>query len=423
MMQYPIKPYQKAFIYTLLALLLSLIIGSFFFKIDIISQSSGIIIPSNKTQHVQHLEGGIVEAIYVKEGQAVDEDDLLVKLESVSIEAKIEQLALELHQMKASQQRLIAFINQHDMVLPKNDVIPEAIWKTEVNLFQTQLKQFTDNVSLKSLIIEQEKEQAAGLKKSVELLEQSLAYIDESLDISQSLVEVELNSRLEHLSQLEMRNKQANEFNEKKNAYQNSLQNIKLFTIDKELFITNFLENNQKELNHLKKKSKQLTEQLSDYQDQLERVEMRSPAEGIIQSITVNNSGEVILPGETVATITPTDKPLIIEARIPISDIGWIATNSQAKVRLPLNLSGRYKAVDATVTYISSDRVSDENTKQVYYKCNLETDQMYFNNNNDRYYFYPGMSVDVSFIIGTRSLLDYFIEPIYQHSYSKLSEP
>ncbi|MBF13583.1 MAG: hypothetical protein CMF46_04390 [Legionellales bacterium] len=421
-MIYPFERVHAQFIRLCGCLVFIVIVGAFVIKVDVISQSSGVIKPSNQTQYVQHLEGGIIQHIYVKEGQHVSPGDILIELDPIDINTKLEQLATEISQLSASKIRLNALIHS-DKMLSNEQAIEERIWESEKNLYQTQMERHQQNIKLKSEMIAQAESQAEGLRKSVELLKASLALIDEDLSISQGLMDAELSSRSQHIIKLDAKNKKESELNEKTIAYLDATRNIEIYKIEKSIIEEQFIEKNQEQLTQTSKQLMQLQEELIATQDQLSRISMQSPTKGIIQSIRVNNAGEVILPGETVITITPTNNPLMIEAKIAISDIGWIKPGMPAKIRLPMALSGRYPAVDAEVTYISSDRIVDDQYDQVYYKSYLSPQQSYFGTPDNHYQFHPGMSVDVSFIIGQRSIIHYLLDPIHHHSHAALSEP
>ena len=423
-MLYPIRSHDRILLQSLGYFAVLLLVWSYLFKITILSNASGVIKPSNKTQYVQHLEGGIVRHIFVKEGAYVHLGDPLVQLDQVDSQTKVEQIRLQLEQALSSGAHLESLLNQKKtMVRPEQINIRDSIWNNELTLFQLKKNNYEESLALKSAMIDQAITQTDSLAKSVELLEQSLSYLDESKDISEDLFDIEISSRIDHLARLEEVNQKQEQLNIRRSDYINAKRNVEILQLEKQLLETEFEEQNTEAYQEIKKQINQLTEALERQKDQLNRTLLKAPSEGVVQTLNIHNAGEVILPGETVATITPTDNPLIIEAKIPISDIGWIQTGMKATIRLPKELSGRYPPIDATVTYISSDRIIDDTHGHIYYKSYLYADQMYFGNDKSRYDFHAGMSVDVNFIIGKRRLINYIIDPILNHTHSAISEP
>ena len=124
----------------------------------------------------------------------------------------------------------------------------------------------------------------------------------------------------------------------------------------------------------------------------------------------------------TVAEIVPEDEKLIIEANLPLSEIGYISVGLNAKIRLNTPEGSRFRPIDGKVIFVGADRVSSKKDKEDYYLVKIETNETSFSKQDERFKLYSGVPVVVGVITGKRSFVDYFLTPFKSGFSFALSE-
>ena len=175
----------------------------------------------------------------------------------------------------------------------------------------------------------------------------------------------------------------------------------------------NFSYNEQlnNELFDLKKQKAELKKRIQKYSDSLNRTILKSPVSGIVKLISVNSKGAIVAPGVTVVEIVPEDEKLIVEAKLPLSEIGYVSKGLNAKIRLNTSEGSRFRPLNGKVIFVGADRISVNDKEEGYYLVKVETLENSFNKKNENFKLYSGVPVLVGIITGKRSFIDYFITP------------
>ena len=137
---------------------------------------------------------------------------------------------------------------------------------------------------------------------------------------------------------------------------------------------------------------------------------MTSPVDGTIKKLHAQTIGGVVGPGVDLLEIVPLTEKLIVEARLPVEDIGFVSTGQPVLLRLSGAHSQYFSPIPGSVKIISPDSEKNE-LGEVFYIVQIETQSTEFVSGNKRFLLYPGMSLDCSIVIGKRSLLENIIAP------------
>ena len=154
----------------------------------------------------------------------------------------------------------------------------------------------------------------------------------------------------------------------------------------------------------------ELRQRLQKLEDSQQRSTLRSPVDGIVKTLHRVTEGGVLKPGDPFADIVPAGDRLVIEAALPTGDIGYVKPGQTAKVRLASNDAMRFTALDGRVESISPDTIITPDGLP-FYKVRILTDQDRFERQDLAYKLYPGMTVSVGIQTGTRTVMDYLLEP------------
>ena len=363
--------------------------------IEVLSLADGKVIPQSRIKYIQHLEGGIVEEILIKEGDRVIPDQPLIILSKAKASSEYEEINTRLDSIEISILRIQAEKKSLKRI-PKSEKIKN---------FPTELIKFENELLLsRQKSIESEKK---TLKKNIVNLEKRYKLIKEQTLISEKLLKAEATNKFKHLDLLRELSNIEGQLDEKKN---------KLDTL-----VFNFNKQLNNELSELKKEKSELLKRIKKFSDSLQRTTLISPVGGIIKLISVNSRGAIVAPGVTVVEIVPEDDKLIIEAQLPLSEIGYVKVGMDTKIRLNSSEGSRFKPIRGKVVFVGADRTSKSNSES-FYLVKIETNEIAFSKGTETFNLYSGVPVVVGIITGKRSFLDYFLSPFKSNIVFSLSE-
>lgn len=396
----------------LIALLLSMGGWMVLAELDVVSMAEGEVIPSSNVKYVQHLEGGILGRILVKEGEQVQPQQPLFELEATASMADVEELGVRLSGLKVDLFRLEA----ESSGLEEPDY-PQAFVADYPDLVEHSRSQFRQRMSryrserdAQQEQIRQKGQEISKVEGRIENLRPELEMIAEQIRISEGLLVDELTNRYNHLTLLREEKSLQGQLAENLAALEGAqsalIEAREHFEQIRFLFqeeARNQLEASRREHNELSKRMKKL-------QDSLQRTVLRSPVEGVVKTLNIYTVGGVVKAGDVLAEIVPAGDQLIVEARLLPQDVGYVEVGQPAKVRLASSDADRLGTLNGTVTFISPDTMIPKKGDP-YYRVRVETERSYFERDELRYHLLPGMQVTTSIVTGKRTVLNYLLSP------------
>ena len=377
------------------------LISSFFYYItttnlNIVAETEGMVIPSSKVKTIQHLEGGIIKKIYVNAGDIVKRNQTLLELEPVKSLSDFSELEKRLITLSINITRLRA---ESDF---KQIVFDKKLEKQNAKLVEDSKKLFAVRQNKYFNFL---KEQKNILKNE----KQTLALLEEQIQISKSLLEEQLTNRLTHLDLL----KEKSAIISKKEKAISKIKSLKenYLTETRTLLLEEITEYDE------------LMERKKRLQDNLNRTLIKAPEEGIIKQRFIDTVGGVIKEGDPLFDIVPIKDKLIILSRLSVDQIGYIKKNQEVMVKLSGKNNTIYKPIDGKVINISPDAIyNDDINQEPYFEIKIETLNNFFENDRDKYFMYPGTQVIALIRIGSRTIANYLLEPIFSRMIIALSE-
>ena len=378
--------------------------------IEVLSLADGKIIPQGRMKFVQHLEGGIVEEILINEGEKVEINQPLVILskekassEFEEINARLKSIELSIIRVDSEKKSLKSILIPKD----KKNFFDKELVKSENELFKSRRKAINSEIKSKKGSIEKAKKNLKNLKKRLKI-------VKEQESISQKLLEVEATNRLKHLELLR-------ELQEVEGSIDEQQSIIDLSKNDLENLNNNYGEQLNRELSEYKKEKEELNKRIQKYSDSLNRTVLKSPVSGTVKLVSVNSKGAIVAPGVTVVEIVPENERLIIEARLPLSEIGYVKKGLKAKIRLNTPEGSRFRSIKGKVIFVGADRISGKD-EEGFYLVKVETSEDSFSRKDEEFMLFSGVPVIVGIITGKRSFMDYFLTPFMTGVTFALSE-
>jgi len=399
--------------FILIALMcISFIYWSYHGKLDIVSVADGQVIPSGKVKHIQHLEGGIIQKINIKEGDEVIKNQPLIELEQLRSGASLEEIQIRIDALTVDVIRLKALIADKEKI-----IFPEKIAKkhpkliqASKNLFHAHKNSVQSKINKLNRIVDQKSQRIITIKSRIENKKQRLPLLEEQLALSEELLEDNLTTRYKHIEIMrktkEIEGSIKNDMSELIEA-SHELEETRENT--KEVICT-FKEKTIEELKEVKQEFNEFSIRLKKFEDSLKRTIIRSPINGVIKKLYLVTKGGVLKPGDTIADIVPSEAKLMIEAHLSISDIGYVQKDQAALIQLPTSDARKYDKLPGKIINISPDTFTDKNGR-TFYNVLIESERNYFQSGDQKYKLYPGMVLLAYIHISKRTVLEYIVDP------------
>lgn len=379
--------------------------------------ATGIVSPDGSRRTVQHLEGGIIKELKVRDGDLVRVGDRLVTLQSTQAAALYDLYLEQARTLEATQARLSA--EQEDRsdirfppdLVASGDERARKIIAGQTLLFNQRRSSLEAQLQILDVRKRQFEEQLSGLRAQVVSVDAQLALTEQEHSVKKSLVDKALLARSETLK-LE-RSKAALDGDRGNFIGQIAEVEQKIGELDTQSMSLKATQSADiaDQLEKARASYIDAAERLNASRDVLDRTVITAPVTGKVANLKFKTSGGVIGPGQAILDIVPTNEELLIDARVSPSDIDVVAAGLQATVHLTAYSSRGMPRVTGTVKSVSADRVTDEATGQTYYLARVEVPQSELETLEEGVVMMPGMPAEVLIVTGKRTVLAYLMEP------------
>lgn len=382
--------------------------------------ATGVIKVEGNRRGLQHLEGGIVRELRVKEGDRVAVGDIVVVLDDTQVRAEADVLAQQFLVLRATEERLKAELRRAEAMTLPGDLTAhvdnsdfEAIWSGQVEQFVSRRAALDGARQVVREKIAQLEYQIVGGEGALKSLRSQIASVQAEMLELKPLIEKKLIAKPRYL-QLERSGTQFEgllaeteaAIARARQAIAEQNQQIAQLENDRMTEVT-------RELRDTQAKLLEVLPRLGNARAVLSRMEIRSPYAGRVVGLNVFSVGGVIGRGEKILDIVPSEDALIIEAQIAVDDIAEVRPNMRAEVHLTAYKQRITPMVHADVTRISADRLVDPKTGQPYYAASLRIDQAQLAA-LPGIQLYPGMPAQVNIPTEERTAFDYLVGPLVQ---------
>ncbi|MGO1117748.1 HlyD family type I secretion periplasmic adaptor subunit [Rhodovibrionaceae bacterium A322] len=388
--------------------------------LDSAAPASGVLTVKSHRKTIQHKDGGIIETIHVKDGDKVDEDQVLITFDDTQPRAALSIIEGQYYLALAQRDRYLAEFDDKDELIFSAEVTDQSYEPSVQQIMAGQLQQFkARRDSLKSQLDVMEgrlaefDERIAALQSQSQAVNEQLGYIREELQAVEVLFKKGLEKKPRVLALKRSIAQLKGNYAQLQGQIAEARQGIsatKLQMIDvknvNRAEVTNGLEITEKEL-------ADLSERLIASRDIVERTVVFAPISGTIVGSRFFTEQGVVASGEAILDIVPQDDELIASVKVRPTDIDSVYIGQAATVNLLAFSEGRREipSIDATVTNLSADLVTDDSGAEEYYSATLTLDGSDMEDSIiDE--LYPGMPVQAMISLGERTVIDYLISPL-----------
>lgn len=407
---------------TVLTALVAGIAWSAFAIVDEVTRGNGRVISSRQLQLVQSLDGGIIRAIFAQEGDLVESGAVLAELDDTGAASRLGELSQRRLALLAQARRLRAEAEGATSIPGIDDLqaVPGAL-ANELAVFEAHRSSLSQELEVLRLQLAQKKQELDELKAGEAKLVGTLVPLTREIKLTRDLNVRGLVPEIELLKLerqiLEMRGDLGVMRAARPRIETGILeirQRIKNIT-------TRFSSRARESFATTRADLAVIEESLKGAADRVRRSVLRAPVRGVINKFNVTTIGAVVQPGQLIAEIVPLDDTLLIEAKIRPQDVAFITPDQKAQIKLTAYDYRKYGSLDGQVTRISADTITEPNG-ETYYRVILKTQTSQIIKDEKSLPILPGMVATVDILTGTKSVLDYLLNPIARIRYEALRE-
>ena len=407
------------------------LIWATFAEIDELARGAGKVIPTDKVQTVQSLDGGIISEIFIKEGDIVKFDAPLMKIDTTRFQATLEESRQEYLSLLALKARLEkeATINIDE---PLQELVfdekilqdPSRYDLNEKMLYENRYKELKSSISVLATQESQKIQELKEIESTIKKLKDNLGFIEEQKKTIKQLVERKIKSNIDLLDM-------EKEYNQTKGDLQTANLSITRsnFAIQEarnkiQERLNTFRSEASNELQKTVSQINRFEAKLVGDKDKVDKTTITSPVDGIVKQLNFNTIGGVVQSGVDLIEIVPLSDALVVEAKIDPKDIAFINPSQKAIIKITAYDFSIYGGLEGKIIEISADSIVDKESKEgkSYYRVLVKTDKNYLERKGKKLPIIPGMVATVDIVTGKKTIMDFILKPILKVKQDSLHE-
>ena len=393
--------------------------------------ASGTFVATGQNKLVQHFEGGIIREIAVKDGDVVEANQIVVRMDDTAAKSKLRRLVLKKYRLLAMKARLEAEMSSSETIdtpaafseSTRDPEIKAILERQRAELWARRASLATEESVLVKQIAGLE-ESILGYQAQVQSTKQRIALFAEELKDKNSLLGQQLVRKPDVLALRRSEASLGGELGEYLGRIADSKERIAQANERIAQLHSTALRDAIKELRETEADLDDVEEQIRAAQDVVDRVDVRSPVRGIVVKKNFHTPGGVVSPGAVILELLPIGEERIIEAHMNPKDISHVSVGQQALVRLSALNQRITPMVEASVIYVSADALAgqvqvktetqpDSDTRREFYVVRVRLDQDDILRRMPEFIPTPGMPADVYIKTGERTFFEYMMKPVF----------
>jgi adhesin transport system membrane fusion protein len=396
----------------MLAILGLLLLWMLVARVDRVITAPGKVVPIDKVKAIQHLEGGIISEILVRENQEVKVGEPLIRLNLATGGINSSEMNARMASLQLAKIRLDAESSGQEPVWPLNELkqFEDFIVSEQTTYRNRKIERDNALQAFETQVFQSRKRLSENQEKLI-ATEQNLALARKELAVSDSLLKDQLVSQLDHFqrqSRVAQLNGEVMSLRQAVLGAESAVQEALARARQED---ARFRREAANEAGDLQRRMSSLTEELGMAQDQEDRSLIRSPIDGVVKNLKFQALGNVVRPGEPMMEVVPIKDQLVIELKLNPADRGYVAVGQSALVKVSTYDYLRYGGLIGKVTSIAADTDLGRNEEQ-FYKVVVTTDKAWLGDGPSEYPISLGMLSEVDIKIDSQTILWSLIRPV-----------
>ncbi|MES0810623.1 HlyD family type I secretion periplasmic adaptor subunit [Roseibium sp. SCPC15] len=385
---------------------------AYFATLEEVTRGDGRVVPSRQIQVVQAPDRGIVEKIFVREGDIVEEGQPLIEIDDTTFSSQLGEIRQRRWALMARITRLDSEADQRPLEFPEllTKAVPELI-EEEENVYRDKKASLNNELSvLRNQSSQREQEYQELLAKETKL-QSVIEIMKREVEINQKLYERKVLPEIEFLRLQRQLKESEGELQITRASVQRALAAKEEAKERSRNAVSSFVSEARQQLAEARGELAVINESMKGAADRVRRTELVSPVKGIINKLNITTIGAVVQPAADLVEIVPLEDTLLIEAQIRPKDVAFLYPGQNAQVKITAYDFSVYGGLDGKLERISADTTEDEEGNR-FFRVMIRTDKNYLGSDTDPLPIIPGMVASIDILTGEKTVLDYILKPI-----------
>jgi HlyD family secretion protein len=420
----PPAPLGRAVLYTVLFLTASILLWSVLARLDIVAVAEGKLVPSGYLKIVQPAEQGVVKEILVREGETVQEGQILMRMDAALSDADGRALTTDFHTKRIALRRVDAQVAARPLRREAGD--PAAVFAQAEAQYAANVSAYRNALAQEHSVLEKARHDLASAEAVRSKLLQVLPHYHEQEKAFEKLAKDGFAGRLMYTDKQRERIEKEQDLKSQESIIAAASATIgqsekRIVQIGAE-----YQRQLQAERVELAPQVERLREELAKQRHRHELLELRAPQGGTVKDLATHTTGTVAAPGTILMTIVPAGERLRAEVWVSNDDIGFVRAEQPVRVKLAAFQFQKYGMVDGTVAQVSADATESPNANTrsgglpgrerpagpLAFRALVDLESDYLEADGERYALAPGMQVLAEIHLGDRTVLEYLLSPV-----------
>lgn len=397
---------------TVAALVAISVIWAALAHLDEVAVAAGEVVPQGQVKTIQHLEGGIIDEIFIREGDTVREGTPLVQLDMAGSANNKDELQVRLDNLILTRARLEAEASGSEPTFPQDIATRQPqMTSAQAATFNARKQELASSLAVLKGQVSQRDRDVREVHVRLNAAKESLSLAEQRLQMSSNLLKDKLLAPMDHLEierDVATLKGDVASLQEALLRARSALGEARERVAELEL---KYRREARELLGETEVDIARIEKVMIRATDQETRTTIRSPTNGVVKNMRYNTLGGVVRPGEPILDIVPTEDTLVIEARLNPIDRGFVSAGQRAVVKIDTYDFARYGGLDGEVQSVAPDSTVPDGGAP-YFKVIVQTDQPWLGDEADNRLITPGMGATVDIHTGTRTVLEYLLRPV-----------
>ena len=403
--------FSRALIFTICGLIFALVLWANFAKVRELSVAAGEVVPSAPLYELSHIEGGIVEELYVREGQTVAAGDPLLKLRPETSRGELQKLTAQTASLEIAAERLDAILERR-----KPDFIRfTPTWQSIVDEADTLYTQSIAEHGASQRALEQQLRVATTerdtAKGNIASKEQQASAAKEQFEIQETLLAQEFTSRLQYLEAQSNWLRAEDALTEARSRAEQSDAEVSRLESERRKLSASFRRDASTQRTEIAAQLAELRDPLESLNFIASNLTVTAPTDGRVKKVHVAGAGTVVGRGEVLFDILPNDK-LIAEVQVLPQDISNVRVGQETSLVISAYDPNRFGKAKGEIVFVSPGTFVDEQTGEVYFLARVSFDAPSIGSGRYVGQLSTGMTVTAEIVTRRRSIAEYFLKPV-----------